>query len=272
MPLQEQPPRVAANHNLIYEHEDRSHRTIDDFLDELYRNYKLRFFHHDDDESLSHDIIILSTQHSQNLIECISNIVLKIIQQIRHCCLNNRCSGNWSYLPAPLLALCIANSSDATEILMLSYLLANPTFRRDMFANRDEDGSDMEGAKYLASSIFLGMLIGGTVLGILSDSIGRRPALLIGMLTNAIAGTLSSIPFLTPSFVQLTFLRFIAGIGIGATVPPLFSLASEWSPKEIRGKCHNEYCCHYKSTLNLPVIVYIGRKRGDGCCQLLDGG
>lgn len=232
MSLQEQPPRLAANHNLVYDHADRS-RTIDDFLDELYLHYKLRFFHHGD-ESNSHDI---PYQQSHNLIEYISDFVLKTIQQIRRCCLNGRCRCNdsWSYLPLPLLALCIANSSDATEILMLSYLLANPTFRQDIFANQDENGSDMEGAKYLASSIFLGMLLGGTILGFLSDSIGRRPALLIGLLTNAIAGTLSSIPLLTPSFVQLTFFRFIAGIGIGATVPPLFSLASEWSPKEIRG-------------------------------------
>lgn len=119
---------------------------------------------------------------------------------------------------------------------MLSYLLANPKFRQDMFANDDDgSGSNMEGAEYLASSIFFGMLIGGTILGFLSDSIGRKPALLIGLVLNATAGTLSSIPLITPSFMELTVLRFIAGIGIGATVPPLFSLASEWSPKEIRG-------------------------------------
>ncbi|KAL7542292.1 hypothetical protein ACHAXR_013393 [Thalassiosira sp. AJA248-18] len=123
---------------------------------------------------------------------------------------------------------------------MLSYLLANSTFRRDMFSSDDNDESDensssLEGAEYLAASIFFGMLLGGTFLGFLSDHIGRRPALLAGLLTNATAGLFSSFPFLTPTIGQLTMWRFIAGIGIGATVPSLFSLASEWSPAPVRG-------------------------------------
>jgi VNT family MFS transporter (synaptic vesicle glycoprotein 2) len=136
-------------------------------------------------------------------------------------------------IPLPLLALCIANSSDATEILMLSYLLADSRFREDMFS--EDSSSSMEGAEYLASSIFVGMLIGGTVLGFLSDRIGRRPALLLGLLTNSVAGMCSSLPIFAPSFVSLTMWRFVAGVGIGATVPPLFTLASEWSSKEVRG-------------------------------------
>ena len=176
-------------------------RTIDDFLDQIYKEYKRRL----PSPSISH--LIFKPWH------------------YRH------------YLPLPLLALCVANSSDATEILMLSYLLANTTFKKQMFgeSNVDDDISSMEGSEYLAASIFLGMLIGGTCLGFLSDHIGRRPSLLIGLLTNAIAGFFSSLPFLTPTIAQLTFWRFIAGIGIGAGVPSLFALASECSPKEVRG-------------------------------------
>ena len=124
---------------------------------------------------------------------------------------------------------------------MLSYLLANPAFRKDMFAvsdnleDADDDAISMEGAEYLAASIFFGMLIGGTILGFLSDHIGRRPSILAGLMINATAGLFSSFPFLTPNIEQLTFWRFIAGIGIGATVPSLFSLASEWAPREVRG-------------------------------------
>lgn len=137
-------------------------------------------------------------------------------------------------IPLPLLALCIANSADATEILMLSYLLADSRFREEMFS-KDSSSSSMEGAGYLASSIFAGMLIGGTVLGFISDRIGRRPALLLGLLTNAVAGACSSLSIFAPSLVLLTMWRFVAGIGIGATVPPLFTLVSEWSSKEVRG-------------------------------------
>ena len=138
-------------------------------------------------------------------------------------------------IPLPLIALCIANSSDAAEILMLSYLLADSRFRADMFSGDDSSSSSMEGAEYLASSIFAGMLIGGTAFGFLSDKIGRRPALLLGLVTNAVAGICSSLPIFAPSIVQLTIWRLIAGIGVGSTVPPLFTLASEWSSKEVRG-------------------------------------
>eukprot|EP00804_Cyclotella_cryptica_P004834 CCRYP_004919-RA/>CCRYP_004919-RA protein AED:0.09 eAED:0.17 QI:0/0/0/1/1/1/2/0/724 len=233
------------------QNENVPHRSIDDFLDELYLAYKLRYFRHNEDEyrpdvlfSDSNRVgeVTTGSPPGRTPLEFIIDCFLMIIRQMQRLCSNgNARSGDektcryQKCIPLPLLALCIANSSDATEILMLSYLLANPSFRREMFADQDGSGSDMEGAEYLASSIFLGMLLGGTVLGFLSDNIGRRPSLLIGLLTNATAGILSSIPFVTPSFVELTIFRFIAGVGIGATVPPLFSLSSEWSPKEIRG-------------------------------------
>jgi len=130
---------------------------------------------------------------------------------------------------------------------MLSYLLANRSFRRDMLSDASDGGGDddaasandsslsLKQAEYLAASIFFGMLLGGTLLGFLSDHIGRRPALLTGLGINATAGLFSSFSFLTPTIGQLTAWRFLAGIGIGATVPSLFSLASEWCPKEVRG-------------------------------------
>jgi len=190
--------------------ESVSARTIDDFLDQLYQECKGRLPR----------ASLLKTEYPPPNIRRGHSIC-----QYRH------------YLPLPLLALCVANSSDATEILMLSYLLANSTFRREMLSDdgNGADSSSTEGAEYLAASIFLGMLLGGTLLGFLSDHIGRRPALLAGLSLNATAGFFSSFPLLTPTIGKLTMWRFVAGIGIGATVPSLFSLASEWSPKEVRG-------------------------------------
>lgn len=219
------------------------HRSIDDFLEELYQEYKSKLTYGLDEDicegdggskqrTIPADITQQRSNSTHNTCWCIRRIFHCIISRIGYTWRSvGRC------LPLPLLALCIANSSDATEILMLSYLLANPAFREEMFATDSDldQSSSMDGAEYLASSIFLGMLLGGALLGFLSDNIGRQPTLLIGLLTNATSGMLSSLPFLTPTFKQLTMWRFIAGIGIGATVPPLFSLASEWSPKEIRG-------------------------------------
>mmetsp|Transcript_18618 Transcript_18618/g.39141 ORF Transcript_18618/g.39141 Transcript_18618/m.39141 type:complete len:679 (+) Transcript_18618:25-2061(+) len=198
-------------------------RSIDDFLEQLYQEHKRRlpyYYYHG--TSSQTGTTSSDTRRGRGAGEGRS------MCQYRN------------YLPLPLLALCIANSSDATEILMLSYLLANSQFRRDMFhdysnGEGSSSSSSMEGAEWLAASIFMGMLLGGTVLGFLSDHIGRRPALLAGLITNATFGLLSSFPVLTPNIEYLTMTRFIAGIGIGATVPSLFSLASEWSPKEVRG-------------------------------------
>ncbi|KAL7467715.1 hypothetical protein ACHAXS_007950 [Conticribra weissflogii] len=263
-------------------------RTIDVFLDQTYQQFKQKLHGHSRFSFYSGDVIdcrgdlsfdatsrndmsqmeigqnhSLSHDKSQEPRWSFSRdtTILKLKRVFgRKVLFKHACCDYRHYLPLPLLALCIANSSDATEILMLSYLLANPTFRRDMFASGDDasnlsdfnnsqendnsqndmesfarSSTSLEGAEYLAASIFLGMLLGGTILGFLSDQIGRRPALLTGLLLNATAGTLSSIPFMTPTVHELTIIRFVAGVGIGATVPPLFSLASEWSPKEVRG-------------------------------------
>lgn len=263
-------------------------RTIDSFLDQTYQDYREKLHGHsrysfDSGNFLdwTRDSYIdatsrnemsqmeigqnnsISNDESRGPLWCFSRVktILKLKRVFgRPLGFYNICCGFRQHLPLPLLALCIANSSDATEILMLSYLLANPTFRHDMFTRggdnpllgyasylQENDNSQdnnesfsgnsasLEGAEYLAASIFLGMLLGGTILGFLSDHIGRRPALLTGLLLNAIAGTLSSIPLMTPTVHELTIIRFFAGVGIGATVPPLFSLASEWSPKEVRG-------------------------------------
>ena len=136
----------------------RNHRGIDDFLSQVYA-YKQQAYG---------ERISLSRRRR----------ILSIVRAI----------------PLPLLALCISNSSDATEILMLSFLLADSKFRIDMLSSDggEDSSSSMEGAKYLASSIFAGMLIGGTVLGFLSDRIGRRPVLLFGLVTNGIAGVMAA--------------------------------------------------------------------------------
>ncbi len=153
---------------------------------------------------------------------------------------------------------------------MLSYLLANPSFQREMLgggAEAEDDAnttSSMKGAEYLASSIFLGMLIGGTILGFLSDQFGRRPALLFGLTINTTAGLLSALRCLTPTIAQLTMWRFIAGIGIGATVPSIFSLASEWCPKEVRGAVVTLVASFWMvGSLCVSLLAWILFRRGD---------
>jgi MFS family permease len=125
-----------------------------------------------------------------------------------------------------MLSLGIANSSDASEILCLSYILSDDEFEQNILH------ASAWKAGFLASAVFLGMLLGGLIVGTLGDWLGRRPMLLVGLVCNAVAGVLSA---LTTNVWQLSALRCIAGVGIGATVPPLFTLVTELAPPSKRG-------------------------------------
>lgn len=86
----------------------------------------------------------------------------------------------------------------------------------------------------MAAAVFLGMLLGGLLLGTLGDWVGRRPVLLLGLACNSVAGMLSAV---APNVYIMSMLRCVAGVGIGATVPPLFTLVTELAPPSQRGFC-----------------------------------
>jgi MFS family permease len=131
----------------------------------------------------------------------------------------------WRYW-AVMLSLGVANSSDASEILCLSYILSDSNFEDTIL-----QGTQWR-AGLLASAVFLGMLVGGLLVGTLGDFMGRRPMLLVGLVFNSVAGLLSAV---TTNVWQLSFIRTLAGLGIGATVPPLFTLVTELAPPTRRG-------------------------------------
>ena len=125
-----------------------------------------------------------------------------------------------------MLALGVSNSSDASEILCISYILSDESFEDNILEHESWRGG------LIASAVFLGMLLGGLLVGTLGDFAGRRPVLLVGLACNAFAGVVSA---LAPNVWMLSLLRCIAGIGIGTTVPPLFTLVTELAPPSQRG-------------------------------------
>jgi MFS family permease len=125
-----------------------------------------------------------------------------------------------------MLSLGVANSSDASEILCLSYILSDASFEETIL--RDTPWR----AGLLAGSVFLGMLLGGLFIGTLGDWVGRKPILVFGLICNSVAGILSSF---SQSVFQLSVARCVAGLGIGATVPPLFTIVTELAPPSRRG-------------------------------------
>jgi VNT family MFS transporter (synaptic vesicle glycoprotein 2) len=125
-----------------------------------------------------------------------------------------------------MLSLGVANSSDASEILCLSYILSDASFEEHILKDTPWR------AGLLAGSVFLGMLLGGLFIGTLGDWVGRKPILMVGLLCNSLAGILSAF---CANVIQLSLLRCVAGLGIGATVPPLFTLVTELAPPSRRG-------------------------------------
>lgn len=117
----------------------------------------------------------------------------------------------WQYWVI-FLSLGVANSSDATEVLCLSYILADDRFQQHFLSSETATSS----AGNLAAAVFLGMLIGGLCVGTAGDVYGRRPVLLTGCFVNATAGVVASG---TSHLALLTLCRLVAGLGIGATVP-----------------------------------------------------
>jgi len=122
------------------------------------------------------------------------------------------------------LALCLAmgNAADAIEILCVGFIMTD--------IDTEITSSNKE---YLSSSVFMGMLFGGILCGYISDIVGRRKCLLWSLLLNSIAGIVSAV---VPTVEGLIICRVIGGLGIGGSVPVVFSLGAEVFPSLVRGK------------------------------------
>ncbi|XP_038078270.1 synaptic vesicle glycoprotein 2C-like isoform X2 [Patiria miniata] len=123
-----------------------------------------------------------------------------------------------------LVILCgWANASDAVEILSVSFLL--PAAEKDLDLDSYKKG-------VLSAIIFVGMLVGGYIWGALADINGRRRTLLLSLTTNAFFGLMSS---LSQVYWLFLLMRFFSGVGVGGSIPVIFSYCGEFQPKEKRG-------------------------------------
>jgi AAHS family 4-hydroxybenzoate transporter-like MFS transporter len=76
-----------------------------------------------------------------------------------------------------------------------------------------------------------GMMLGGALAGLAGDRAGRRTALLGSMV---VFGVMTAATAATSSPLQLTILRFLAGIGLGGAIPNATALAAEYVPRRHR--------------------------------------
>ncbi|XP_061193561.1 synaptic vesicle glycoprotein 2C-like [Saccostrea echinata] len=124
-----------------------------------------------------------------------------------------------------VLILCgWAVSSDAIEVLSVSFML--PSAEKDLKMSSEDKG-------WLNAIIFVGMMIGGYFWGSLADHHGRRTILLGSLTVNGLGGLVSST---SQVFWLFLLARFISGIGVGGSIPVIFSYFTEFQPKDKRGR------------------------------------
>ena len=138
-----------------------------------------------------------------------------------------------------LLLLCgWANAADAVEILAASFIMSSAD---DLNLSDGDKG-------WVAAMVFLGMLVGGWLWGTLADRLGRRNCLIAALAINSLGGVLAA-------FVQDTggmlICRFVAGLGVGGSIPVIFTYFIEFLPTSQRG-AYMVYLAWYSNTHTQP--------------------
>ena len=78
----------------------------------------------------------------------------------------------------------------------------------------------------------IGMTVGAMLFGLIGDRIGRRPAIIIGVI---VFGTATLLTAGATETWHIFALRFIAGLGMGGCTPVVLALAAEYAPARLRG-------------------------------------
>ena len=102
-----------------------------------------------------------------------------------------------------------------------------------------------------------GSLLGALFFGVLSDRVGRKPALLAAVLLFALVNLATP---LATSVNALTLTRLLAGFGLGGALPITISLTSEYAPARLRLTLSGLMFCGF------PLGAVLG---GVGSAQLI---
>ena len=128
----------------------------------------------------------------------------------------------WSQWKGIILASAI-NFSEAMNVSLMPLLF--PLLKREWGLSNPQ-------VALLGSSTAVGMLAGAILLGKSSDYVGRRPALLIGLVTVLIFGIAVA---MSPSLTVMILLNLGVGIGYGGNILIANSYLAETLPRRVRG-------------------------------------
>lgn len=111
---------------------------------------------------------------------------------------------------------------DGYDYMIVSYTM--PQIAKEWALNAVQKGS-------LSSWSLLGLVLGGTISGILSDKFGRKRTLMYSIF----AYSLLTVPiYFSNSFLAFAFFRIAAGVGLGACIPVVTTVFSESTPTNRR--------------------------------------
>uniref|UniRef100_A0A3P8UEP4 Synaptic vesicle glycoprotein 2Bb n=1 Tax=Cynoglossus semilaevis TaxID=244447 RepID=A0A3P8UEP4_CYNSE len=118
------------------------------------------------------------------------------------------------------------------ECFVVAFAL--PSAEKDLCLSNAEKGM-------LGLTVFLSMMLGAFLWGGLADKVGRRRCLIVALAFNCVFAFLSSF---AQSYGFFLFFRLLSGIGIGGTVPIVYTYFSEFLQMDKRGE-HLSWLCMF---------------------------
>jgi AAHS family 4-hydroxybenzoate transporter-like MFS transporter len=135
--------------------------------------------------------------------------------------INSRKMSGYQWL---LLFLCLLIvTTDGMDVAIMGFLA--PAITREWGISKAAFGAVMSAAP-------IGLAIGALLIGPLSDRYGRKRLLMVAV---AWFGTFSILCSQAGDVYQLSILRFLTGLGLGAAMPNTTTLLSEYVPEKSRG-------------------------------------
>lgn len=156
----------------------------------------------------------------------------------------NEVLGSGAYQRAACVTCGLGVAAGSTEVMAIG--LAIPMIEAEFGAG------DWE-RNLVASCIFLGMLLGGLISGVLGDLYGRKTCMTFFTAVIAVFGGLTAI---AGSLWQVACFRFLAGLGIGGNIPAIFSYVAETTHSRGRGQYMTFVASHWM--LGSVVTAAIG--------------
>ena len=150
-----------------------------------------------------------------------------------------------------LLILTLINMQDGFDLLAISF--AANAISTDWGIQRSELG-------WVFSAALFGMLFGATFLSPYADRFGRKIITIIGLLLSGIGMIMAAV---SPNIMWLLIGRLITGVGVGAIITSLNTLAAEYAGPKLRSTMISIF------QLGFPIGAILA---GYICLWLLDVG